>query len=61
MKWKHHICRAKRIQNKATINESPTDKLIRELKEENAKLMNQLKSLNIGGKGANMEGMTLHH
>jgi len=30
--------RAKRIQNKATVNESPQDKLIRELKEENAKL-----------------------
>ncbi|XP_046369590.2 kinesin-like protein KIF28P isoform X1 [Haliotis rufescens] len=39
--------RAKKIQNKAVVNESPTDRLIRELKEENAKLMALL-----GGKGA---------
>ncbi|XP_067680722.1 kinesin-like protein KIF28P isoform X1 [Haliotis asinina] len=39
--------RAKKIQNKAVVNESPTDRLIRELKEENAKLMAML-----GGKGA---------
>ncbi|XP_056021053.1 kinesin-like protein KIF28P isoform X3 [Ostrea edulis] len=31
--------RAKKIQNKAIVNESPTDRLIRELKEENARLM----------------------
>jgi len=30
--------RAKQIKNKAAVNESPTDKLIRELKEENAKM-----------------------
>ena len=35
--------RAKAIKTKAQINESPTDKLIRELKEENAKLMEMLK------------------
>eukprot|EP00736_Rhodelphis_marinus_P010497 Rmarinus@m.16130 len=34
--------RAKQIKNKAVINESPTDKLIRELKEENARLMKML-------------------
>ncbi|KAJ8308377.1 hypothetical protein KUTeg_013251 [Tegillarca granosa] len=34
---------AKKIQNKAVVNESPTDRLIRELKEENAKLMAMLK------------------
>ncbi|XP_064604048.1 kinesin-like protein KIF28 [Liolophura sinensis] len=34
--------RAKKIQNKAVINESPTDRLIRELKEENARLMKML-------------------
>ena len=45
-------CRAKRIQNKAKINESPTDKLIRELKEENAKLMSQLMNTLGGGRGA---------
>ncbi|EGD78680.1 kinesin-Like protein [Salpingoeca rosetta] len=31
--------RAKQIRNKAVVNESPTDKLIRELREENARLM----------------------
>ncbi|XP_060594339.1 kinesin-like protein KIF28P [Ruditapes philippinarum] len=36
--------RAKAIKTTATINESPTDKLIRELREENAKLMEMLKS-----------------
>jgi hypothetical protein len=30
--------RAKKIQNKATVNESPQDKMIRELKEENERL-----------------------
>eukprot|EP00163_Fabomonas_tropica_P030977 TRINITY_DN720_c0_g1_i9.p1 TRINITY_DN720_c0_g1~~TRINITY_DN720_c0_g1_i9.p1 ORF type:complete len:1000 (+),score=355.26 TRINITY_DN720_c0_g1_i9:680-3679(+) len=35
--------RAKKIKNKATVNENPTDKLIRELKEENARLMALLK------------------
>ena len=40
--------RAKAIKTKAVINESPTDKLIRELREENARLMEQLKK---GGGG----------
>ncbi len=31
--------RVKKIQNKAIVNESPTDKLIRELKEENTRLL----------------------
>lgn len=35
--------RAKAIKTTATVNESPTDKLIRELREENAKLMEMLK------------------
>ncbi|XP_063682440.1 kinesin-like protein KIF28P isoform X2 [Bolinopsis microptera] len=34
--------RAKQIKTKATVNESPTDKLIRELKEENDKLKQML-------------------
>ena len=34
--------RAKKIKNKATVNENPMDKLIRELKEENEKLRKQL-------------------
>ena len=36
--------RAKAIKTTATINESPTDKLIRELREENKRLMEMLKS-----------------
>ena len=36
--------RAKQIKTKATVNENPTEKLIRELKEENAKLMEMLAS-----------------
>ncbi|XP_064648285.1 kinesin-like protein KIF28P isoform X2 [Lineus longissimus] len=36
--------RAKAIKTKAVVNESPTDKLIRELREENLKLMEMLKS-----------------
>lgn len=36
--------RAKAIKTTAVVNESPTDKLIRELKEENARLLNMLKS-----------------
>lgn len=40
--------RAKKIQNKAVVNESPTDRLIRELKEENAKLMAMLKKQGSG-------------
>ena len=34
--------RAKKIKNQAIVNESPTEKLIRELKEENAKLLRLL-------------------
>ncbi|EDQ88497.1 uncharacterized protein MONBRDRAFT_9005 [Monosiga brevicollis MX1] len=36
--------RAKRIKCKAVVNESPTDKLIRELKEENQRLLDMLKA-----------------
>ncbi|PAA48056.1 hypothetical protein BOX15_Mlig019522g3 [Macrostomum lignano] len=36
--------RAKSIKTKAVVNESPTDKLIRELREENARLLKLLKS-----------------
>jgi hypothetical protein len=36
--------RAKKIQNKAVVNESPQDKLIRELKEENERLKKELAS-----------------
>jgi len=47
--------RAKRIQNKAVINESAQDKLIRELKEENEKL----KAALTGGAGGTALGATL--
>lgn len=43
--------RAKQIKCQAVVNESPTDRLIRELKEENARLMAQLK----GGAAPGME------
>lgn len=35
--------RAKQIKNAAVVNEDPTEKLIRELKEENQRLMDALK------------------
>ena len=41
--------RAKRIMNKAVVNESVQDKMIRELKSENEKLKELLKQANIGG------------
>ena len=34
--------RAKKIKNKAEVNENPVDKLIRELREENERLKNSL-------------------
>lgn len=36
--------RAKAIKTKAVVNESPTEKLIRELREENQRLLDQLKN-----------------
>ena len=44
--------RAKAIKTKAVVNESPTDKLIRELREENQKLLEMLKA---GGTGTPQE------
>ena len=35
--------RAKQIKTSAVVNEDPTEKLIRELKEENARLMEAIK------------------
>ena len=46
--------RAKQIKCKAVVNESPTDKLIRELREENERLM---KMINRGGGGSSGSGM----
>ena len=40
--------RAKSIKTRATVNESATDKLIRELREENARLMEMLKKMDLG-------------
>ena len=40
--------RAKQIKTTATVNEDPTEKLIRELKEENEKLMEMLKAAQAG-------------
>ena len=49
---KYNCCiladRAKQIKTKATINEDPTEKLIRELKDENEKLMKMLKAAQSG-------------
>ncbi|XP_038074728.1 kinesin-like protein KIF28P isoform X2 [Patiria miniata] len=50
--------RAKKIKNKAVVNESPTERLIRELREENAKLLNMMKSgRNVGSSDADVESL----
>ena len=41
--------RAKKIVNKAVVNESATDKIIRELKAENEKLKQMLRAATTGG------------
>lgn len=46
--------RAKKIVNKATVNESVQDRIIRELKEENKKLKEMLKKLATGGATVNL-------
>lgn len=40
---------AKKIKNKAVVNESDTDRMIRVLREENAKLAKMLAAAGIGG------------
>ena len=47
--------RAKSIKTKATVNESPTEKLIRELREENKKMMEMLKKAGLAA-GIGEEG-----
>ncbi|XP_028853236.1 kinesin-like protein KIF28P [Denticeps clupeoides] len=44
--------RAKRIQNKAVVNESPTERLVKELKAENARLLARLSRLGPEGRRA---------
>jgi len=70
----YYLCvadRAKAIKTTATVNESPTDKLIRELREENAKLMEMLKKGGIppemmaaqqegGGSDGSQEGKNIY-
>lgn len=50
-----HFFRAKRIQNRAVVNESPTERLVKELKAENARLLQRLSRLGQEGRRANDE------
>lgn len=47
--------RTKRIQNRAVINESPTERLVKELKAENARLLQRLSRRGQEGRRANEE------
>ncbi|XP_075906177.1 kinesin-like protein KIF28 isoform X2 [Nelusetta ayraudi] len=47
--------RTKRIQNRAVINESPTERLVKELKAENTRLLQRLSRLGQEGRRANEE------
>ncbi|XP_029114428.1 kinesin-like protein KIF28P [Scleropages formosus] len=51
--------RAKRIQNRAVVNESPTEHLLKELKAENAKLLTRLSRLADEGRQASSESKEL--
>uniref|UniRef100_A0A3P8X7V9 Kinesin motor domain-containing protein n=1 Tax=Esox lucius TaxID=8010 RepID=A0A3P8X7V9_ESOLU len=51
--------RAKRIQNRPVVNESPTERLVKELKAENARLMQRLSRLGQDGRRAEDETMEL--
>lgn len=53
-------CRAKRIQNRAVVNESPTERLVKELKAENARLLQRLSRLGQEGRRANDETSEAH-
>ncbi|XP_023280761.1 kinesin-like protein KIF28P [Seriola lalandi dorsalis] len=52
--------RAKRIQNRAVVNESPTERLVKELKAENARLLQRLSRLGQEGRRANDETSKNH-
>lgn len=47
--------RAKRIRNKAVVNASPTEKLIRELKAENNKILSRMSGLGSAGRSISDE------
>ncbi|XP_070685702.1 kinesin-like protein KIF28P [Pempheris klunzingeri] len=47
--------RAKRIQNRAVVNESPTERLVKELKAENTRLLQRLSRLGQEGRRASEE------
>lgn len=49
------LFRAKRIQNRAVVNESPTERLVKELKAENARLLQRLSRLGQDGRRASEE------
>ncbi|KAK5600674.1 hypothetical protein CRENBAI_013044 [Crenichthys baileyi] len=51
--------RAKRIQNRAVVNESPTERLVKELKAENARLMQKLSRMDQEGRRASDESKEL--
>ncbi len=51
--------RAKKIQNKAVVNESPQERLIRELREENEKLKQVLLKAASGGGVINLKDLGL--
>ena len=54
------LFRAKRIQNRAVVNESPTERLVKELKAENARLLQRLSRLGQEGRRANDETSKTH-
>uniref|UniRef100_A0A087YF23 Kinesin-like protein 6 n=1 Tax=Poecilia formosa TaxID=48698 RepID=A0A087YF23_POEFO len=51
--------RAKRIQNRAVVNESPTERLVKELKAENARLLQKLSRMDQEGRRATDESKEL--
>ncbi|KAM4743711.1 kinesin-like protein KIF28P [Anableps anableps] len=51
--------RAKRIQNRAVVNESPTERLVKELKAENARLLQKLSRMDQEGRRASDESKEL--
>lgn len=55
-----NIFRAKRIQNRAVVNESPTERLVKELKAENARLLQRLSRLGHEGRRTNDETSKTH-